>query len=291
MGLLHAAGRLPPPPITATNCIDEKFRFLHDQKTLDPYLIAVGSSVTWRNLNFAALDSSTRQRLRPVNAAPCYLDIEETGQLTRFMVDRYDNVRTVLTVVAMRDFQQCTGDRFFSRGLLSGYLDRTVPSALIYLRNFRPKNFLKDVLHIRGMRDGSDIQNPLVMDPYGSGPLRIAEPDPRHDVVIDPQCFRQLADLAGWLHHRHIRMVVVTMPDMPAWIDRYDPGAVRSNAWRSQLRYLADQGAFKLLDGNRYRHDPRFVDPAHFHWSETAGFTRWLSQKGAFAPTALAMHE
>jgi hypothetical protein len=27
---LDRAGRLPAPPLTATNCIDEKFKFLHE---------------------------------------------------------------------------------------------------------------------------------------------------------------------------------------------------------------------------------------------------------------------
>src|SRR4051794_19185838 len=69
---LAAVDCLPPPPITATNCIDKKFKFLHETDIRDPSLLAVGSSVTLRNLDFSILEDHYGGKVKPLNAAPCY---------------------------------------------------------------------------------------------------------------------------------------------------------------------------------------------------------------------------
>ena len=69
MALAHQA-LLPPPPLAATDCIDGKLALLREAPLEDRTLIAVGSSVTWRNLDMGLLE----QRLpgvRAYNAAPC----------------------------------------------------------------------------------------------------------------------------------------------------------------------------------------------------------------------------
>src|SRR4051812_19231072 len=43
LAALAAIDRLPAPPVTATNCIDEKFKFLHETEIRNPGLLAVGS--------------------------------------------------------------------------------------------------------------------------------------------------------------------------------------------------------------------------------------------------------
>src|SRR5690606_2462792 len=70
--VLNAAGSLPAAPITATYCIDEKFKYLAEQDLDDVDVLAVGSSVTWRNLDMRPLVARGLAD-NPINAAPCYL--------------------------------------------------------------------------------------------------------------------------------------------------------------------------------------------------------------------------
>jgi hypothetical protein len=57
---------LPQPLITATNCIDAKFKFVRESSMEDRNLIAVGSSVTWRNQDFFKCDTKRTGTGRPV---------------------------------------------------------------------------------------------------------------------------------------------------------------------------------------------------------------------------------
>jgi hypothetical protein len=108
--LLGRAGMLPPPPLTANACIDEKFKFLAENDLSDVDLIAVGSSVTWRNLDMAAFKKAGLAK-RPLNAAPCYLHVSETVSYTAFLLKGIPTVRTVVSVMAPRDFDQCAKPR------------------------------------------------------------------------------------------------------------------------------------------------------------------------------------
>jgi hypothetical protein len=56
---LHLAGRLPPPPVTGTWCIDEKMASLRSSAEIhNARIVAVGSSVTMRSLDFSTIPAS-----------------------------------------------------------------------------------------------------------------------------------------------------------------------------------------------------------------------------------------
>ncbi len=275
---LHRTGRLPAPPVTATNCIDEKFKFLHDASLDDRNLVAVGSSVTWRNLDFGTIEGRW-PGMRPINGAPCYLKVHETAFLTRFYLDNMPQARVVMSVFAMRDFERCTGSgAFFDMRDAKAYVFGSSEAWHLYFQNFTPLSFLRDVVALPGMRSGATVQAPLVMDKYGSGPLEITPPDIRSDVRTTPDCFEHLSGMARELKARGIGWVVVLFPPMPAWIAHYDPGAVRDRAWREAVaERLAGSGA-TLIDGRGGPafEDRHFTDPAHLHWAYTPAFTRWI---------------
>jgi hypothetical protein len=275
---LHRTGRLPAPPITATNCIDEKFKFLHDADLDDRNLVAVGSSVTWRNLDFATTEGRWPQ-MRPINAAPCYLKVHETAFLTRFYLDNMPQARVVLSIFAMRDFERCEGTgAFFNTRDAEAYVFEDQEAWHLYFQNFTPLSFVRDALALPSMRSGAATHAPLVMDKYGSGPLEITPPEIRNDVRTTPDCFDHLSAMARELKARGIAWVVVLFPPMPAWIAHYDPGAVRDGAWREAVaERLAGTGT-TLIDGRGgpMFEDRHFTDPAHLHWAYTPAFTRWI---------------
>lgn len=287
---LERTGHLPPPPLTATSCIDEKLKFVAEHAGDEPDLLAIGSSATWRNLDFSIL-GKVADFNRPLNGAPCYLHMHETAWLAEIYLDHFPSVRTVVTVLAMRDFEQCEGDgRIFSRFLGEAVLFEGVPEWLVYFVNFRPLHLIKDVRRIRDMRRGAIPDATLAMDHFGSGPLTLRPPDPRDDVAVAEECFAHLRAMEKKLEARHVQWMVVLLPPMPAWLERYDPAAARDGAWRDRVAATLVSPNTVLIDASRspFRANRHFVDPAHYHWRYAASFTRWIFEQSALAQASAA---
>lgn len=273
---LAAVGRLPPPPFVATDCIDEKFAFLSRQPLQDVDLVAVGSSVTWRNLDFSAVDTRRMGVTRPINAAPCWLYVQQTRHYTRFLVDNMPKVKHVMTVFGMRDFENCR-DRpdFFPETWLKLNLFHGVPAAPLYFVNFRPRPFAGMVLKIKEERQGG--KRPIVMDPWGSGPFEDA-PQSWVDIPQDPACLDALAGMKADLAARGLHWIVVLFPEMPMWRDRFDPDSRRDRAWRDRVTRVAAGPNVTVLDASEagLTDVAFFTDPAHLNWPQAARFTRWI---------------
>jgi hypothetical protein len=279
LALLERADRLPAPPLTATHCIDEKFKFLRETDIRNPDIIAVGSSVTWRNIDFSLFDRRLGDRADPLNAAPCFLKVNETAFLTDFYLRHMPRVRTVVTVFAMRDFDDCRGDgAFFDADDARRYVFDRMPGWPLYFKNFRPWTFAKDVVRVPAMRSGADSLAPMVMDRYGSGPLRIEPPDVRGDMAYTRACLDRLEKAARDLKARKVDWVVVLMPPMPAWIAAFDLGGRRDAAWRAAVAARLDGTGALLLDGARspIDADRQFTDPTHLHWDSVPILTTWI---------------
>jgi hypothetical protein len=276
--ILDRIERLPPPPLTATFCIDEKFMFMRNTVSQKPDILAVGSSATWRNLDFSVLRGIAGSA-RPLNGAPCYLKVHETAFLTGFYLDNMPSVQKVISVFAMRDFENCRGNpAFFDPATARRYVFDGWPAWHLYFLNFRPRHFFRDVVNLPAMRSGSDVRNAINMDLYGSAPLLITPPEIREDVVTTPECFQSAKDLARELAARNIIWSVILMPPMPAWLSAYDPTGVRDRNWRIMVAdRLKDTGAI-VIDGRDapLKDNENFTDPAHFHWSYVAAFSEWV---------------
>jgi hypothetical protein len=295
LAALDAAGRLPAPPLTATNCIDEKFKFLHDTAIRNPSLLAVGSSVTWRNLDFSFFRARYGDRVLPLNAAPCYLYANQTAYLTEFLLDNMPSVKTVLSVFSMRDFSRCEASptEFFDPDDARSYVFGKDPSWLLYFKNFRPVSFLRDVIQLPDMRSGKETSAPLVMDEYGSGPLMLPEPEIRQDVHLDTSCLGHLRRMSESLARRGVNFVVVLMPVMPAWQDAYDPGGVRDAEYRSAVTRALTATETVLIDTSKSLRlaDENFSDPAHLQWPSVAILMRHLIARLDATPIALSRSE
>lgn len=279
LNLLDRAGRLPAPPLTATNCIDEKFSFMRDHVDMAPKLIAIGSSVTWRNLDFSVLGEPGLAALRPLNAAPCFLHVNETAYLTRFYLNNMPSVETVLSVFAMRDFEACEGDgAFFDATTARRYMFDRWPGGPLYFMNFRPMLFFRDALHLPTMRSGADQTRTLEMDPWGSGPITLNPPKIGGNLVIAEACFEHLERLQRDMAARNVRWIVVLLPPMQAWLNAYDRDGERDRAWRAEVARRLTAESVTLLDAREGFpvQDSQFTDPAHFQWSAVSAFTRWI---------------
>lgn len=278
--ILERLGRLPAPPITATNCIDEKLKFLHERDLGQVNLLTVGSSVAWHSVDLRPFKHHYGSGVHPLNAAPCYLRMNQIAFLTNFYLDHLPKVRTVLGVFAMRDFAECATNptEFFDRDDAGRYIFDKAPSWHLYVKNFRPKSFFKDVIELPEMRTGENAPEALNMDRYGWTPLHIDIPEVRHDVIMDPTCLRALSAMSTSLTRRGVRFISVLLPPMPSWLERYDPNGVRDRRYRRSVATALDPSRAVVIDAAEALRpdDEYFTDPAHIHPDSVPGFTRFV---------------
>jgi hypothetical protein len=280
LGALATVGRLPAPPVSGTWCIDEKLAWLRNHRDeLQSGVIAVGSSVTWRDLDFSALPEETRRASGgTINAAPCFLQISQTRFFTAFLLDHQPTTRTVITIVAGVDFENCTTTpkAFFDARMAEKFLYNEYSSIglWLYYRNFRPISFLQDIWQRRARE--------IVFDAFGSGPLTTDGPNFQHPFMrpYKPQaaCFEELRGMAKDLRERGIQFIVVTIPTMPRWAKDYDPEGEMRTAFLSNVRSAVSGTGAILVDAAISYSLPNeaFTDPAHLQWRETARFTRFV---------------
>ncbi|MFZ5781830.1 MAG: hypothetical protein ACOY4R_16685 [Pseudomonadota bacterium] len=280
LACLQRLDSLPPPPFTATTCIDEKLKFLSEQPLQRIDLIAVGSSVTWRNLDMAAFQEAGLAH-HPLNAAPCYLHASETTFLTSFLLNRMPRVQTVVTVVAPRDFEACRtpSDEFFSKRLAEAYIFNGLPALPVYLANFKPQDFARDALRIRAMR--TDPQHPLSlsMDAFGSGPLHRSGdwlPPP----ALEEACFPALTALEATVKQHGGRLVVAAFPMEAEWRRRFDPDGAIQAAFEARLQQALVESETTFLSGDHPAlRDLVHADAVHLLWESARSYSRSMAER------------
>ncbi|MBI0432293.1 hypothetical protein [Roseomonas sp. KE0001] len=284
---LASQGLLAPPPLAATNCIDDKFVLLREAPLEDRTLVAIGSSVTWRNLDMAVLERRFPGH-RAYNAAPCYLHIDQTGFMTGFLLERMPEVETVLVVVAPRDFEACpVAERaFFDTALADAYLDGLVPRWLPYLTGFRPIYLAREALE---RRDPPLRPEDTVEDDFGSSILRRPH-DWRPPPYFDEACFPALTGLEETVAARGARLVLAVAPIMPEWAETFDPDDRLVEGWVRRVAGALHRPDSLLIDGRALDwEDARFADPVHLLYPNHTAFTEFVAEAMAAGPrTALA---
>jgi hypothetical protein len=274
LAALLALDRLPPPPVSGTWCIDSRFAWLRAAPPLDQAaLIAVGSSTTWRNIDFDVVSSELKDR-GVVNASPCFLTINQTRFLTEYYLQRVTETKTVLTVLAPRDFEGCSRNptAFFDPDIADPYIDGQTNPWWLYFRNFRFRDVLLHAIH-------ADQRRPeMKYDRYGSGPLTRAVPETGRPFKPELSCYSELTRLANVLESKGVRLIAVTFPVMPAWAERHDPSGVTQANFKSAVQAALAPTKAVLVDGMTDWRVPNsaFTDPVHLQWSEAAAFTRFI---------------
>jgi hypothetical protein len=186
----------------------------------------------------------------------------------------------VMSVFSMRDFSACAASptEFFQREDAEGYVFGKEPGWHLYLKNFRPVSFMRDVVELPGMRSGKDISASLVMDPYGSGPFTLPKPEIRENFELDPTCLDHLSAMSEDLSRRGIDFIVVLLPQMPAWRDAYDPGGARDAAFRREVSQRLGGTDTVLIDAQQGLEltNDQFTDHAHLQWRSVPLLMRYL---------------
>jgi hypothetical protein len=298
LGALALVDRLPAPPVSGTWCIDEKLVWLGDhRRELQSGVVAVGSSVTMRDLDFSALPEETREASGgTINAAPCFLQLGQTRFFANFLLDHQPKTHTVITIVAGIDFENCTTTpkAFFDYKLGEGFLYRYYSRMVglwVYYRNLRPISFMRDVRQTRQRRLWE-----VVYDGFGSAPLTTDGPNFHHPFMRphkpEAACFEELRGMARDLRKRGIQLIVVTFPTMPRWAEEHDSKGEMTAQFLSSVRSAVSGTGAILVDATTSYPLPTeaFTDPAHLQWREVARFTRFVweqaRQLGAKLPAA-----
>lgn len=274
LAALLAVDRLPPPPVSGTWCIDSRFAWLREGPPLkQASLIAVGSSTTWRNLNLDVVPAELKDA-GVVNAAPCFLTINQTRYLTEYFLQRAPEIKTLLTVLTPRDFEGCSRNptAFFDPAIADPYIDGEASPWWLYFRNFRLRDVLLHAIY------AGERRPELTYDRYGSGPLVRAVQDMGRPFKPEAPCYSELTRLAKLLEAKGVQFIAVIFPVMPAWAKRHDPSGVAQTSFRSAVQTALGATEAILVDGMTDWHvpDPAFTDPVHLQWPETAAFTRFI---------------
>jgi hypothetical protein len=277
LAFFKVEGVLPPTPITGTGCIDVKFDYLRTRPIEDVTLLALGSSVTWRNLNVDALQV-TRPDRQAVNAATCYLYVNQTAHWAGYLLPHAPRTKIVLTVVSPRDFQQCpaAADAFFDADEATDLLFEGASPWPIYATNLRLRGFFGQGL---GALTDDFVRVELKQDAHGSAPLFVPLPFD-FKISLDGRCMQQLGELERVVTERGARLVLVHFPTQPDWRAKHDPTGEKVAAFKQQVRATLQAPTTVVIDGAEHAVKPdQFADPMHLLWPATAAFSTFIAER------------
>ncbi len=281
-GLNHF-GLRPPPQFSNNLCLDQKLDWLRAHPQEAPTVLAVGSSVTWRNFDAGAVQEAAGGRAVALNAAFCGLRMNQTAFTAGYFLARMSSVRDVLTIVAPLDLAECsTHDaKVFEPADVDDYIYRRSWRYLYYLKYFDPIILAKNVWIIHDQKNGEMPLDVAIFDRYGGGPLDTSVS--RETLVYgelpsaDPQCLSALHELALRLTASGRRLVVVMEPMSPDWIRQYDPEGTGMKQLAAEVAgALAGSSASLWVPGTTDLplHADAFIDAIHLRWSAARVFSR-----------------
>lgn len=269
-----AEARAPAPPISSLVHIDEKLRFLREHPALAPTVLAVGSSVTWRQLAGDAFKELAGGPNRFLNGAVAHLQIHQTRALTRFYLAHYRSVRDVLVMVSLGDFEDCSEEprNLFPPRDAARYTFGGWPALYFQLRYFSPGRYVQTLMSLEQRR--TPFTGDLYLDRYGSGPVELPEDVDlglRYDSFeTDPACIDELIGLARDVRERGAHLALVFTPIHPKYraLHADDVHGLREVAARldQEAEQFGDSlQVFDLMDVPEFQGDA-FYDALHLQW-------------------------
>jgi hypothetical protein len=269
---IFAPDRLPAPAIARVVHLDEKLRFIHEHKDIQPTVLAVGSSIAWRQISGEAFESVAGGPKHFLNGATVYMKTHQTRKFARFLTAHYRTVHTLLVVTSLPDFEDCTDDRepMFDAEDAARYAFKRWPAAYFYLQYFAPMRYLNAALSLPQRR--IPFSGDLYIDQYGSGPV-IVSPETKlglryGEFEVDRACVYKLAELSQDMTRRGIRTMIVFAPVHPDYRQRYPASthAVAAIVDKIRAETEGDNSFVMVLhDDKRFTVDD-FFDAFHLQW-------------------------
>jgi len=281
LGGLAWAERLPAPPITKVEYLDEKLRFIRDNPGLDPTLMVVGSSVAWRQFDGEPFASRLGQG-RVLNGASGFLKVHQTRFLTHFYMDHFPHIQTVVLMFGPPDFENCTKvpAQLFDFDDASGYAFDKEAAAPFYVRYFAPVTYLRRAMDYHERR--AALTGDFWMDQYGSSPMQWTPAMMRglrySALHFDRACIDVLISLLTEIKVRGIRPVVVFSPIHPEYRRQYPEVHQRLKLVAEQIAPRVRPG-IDFFDFSKSDFAPDdFFDAVHLQWSAVRTFSDILAK-------------
>lgn len=281
---------LPAPAISRLVQIDEKLRFIRTHPEMDPEILAVGSSITWRQIDGRAFNPADEGPGGFLNGGAGLLNIHQTRDMLEFYLDRFARVGTVLILTGPPDFADCTRQpaALLDHEDAGAYAFEEWPAAYFYFRYFAPQRYLRTALSLADRR--TPLLGDLYLDPYGSSPLEVPKAMQRGlrygPIDPDPACTTALVQLSHRLTARDLKLVVVFAPvhpdyrrQHPAVLDWLDSAARDVEAATPS----DDTRVVRLSHAAEFAPDD-FYDAFHLQWSAVQRLSGMIASVMTAAP-------
>lgn len=273
--VLSRAGLLAPPPYVATWCIDQKLDFLSKADLETVELAAVGSSAAWRNLDMTVI--AEELDAKALNAAPCYLSVDQTAYLTDFLLPRMPELDVLVAVFLPRDFASCVPQQteFFDARLADAVFEHRLPDWLPYITGFRPMHLITYAYQRAKGTGGFGV----AVHDDGLGSAVFAEPfDWWPDLSVSEDCIVALTRLETITKAHGVQLVVALSPQDPAWMEEWDPDGTLLAAWRKRLNESVSSEVL-IIDGNTLGlASEQFADSMHLLHPSEAVFSQLIAR-------------
>jgi hypothetical protein len=286
--------RLAPPALSRSVFLDDKLAFLRDRHEAGPTLLAVGSSVTWRQLDGEPFAAAAGGPSAVLNGGTAYLQLSQTRFLTKFYQDHLKGVRTVMLLTGLPDFRNCTSEpvELLDERDGAAYAFDREPAGPLYVKYFAPVRYLKAFATLPTAR--RPFVGDRYNDRYGSGPLLVpaAEVSGLRYGAIEPDaaCAAALEGLAQDLRRRGVSLVVVFAPVHPEHRRLFAASHAQLKALRAELEpaLRANGGRVIDLDEDPRFSAPDFFDAFHLQWPAVRRLSRIIAERMAPAGGAVA---
>jgi len=273
--LLFAPDRVPPPAITPIAQIDQKLQFIRDNPQIDPRIVAVGSSITYRQLAGDEFSDIAGGRQHFLNGGVVHLQVDQTRQFADFYLDNYPNIETVLMLTSIPDFEDCSSERepMLDPDSARGFSFDRYPSVFYYLKYFSPQRY------VRGAMGRAERQTPfygdLYIDEYGSGPMKARKGQSlglRYGAFeIDPTCIDAMERFATDMARRGVQLAIVFAPIHPEYRAKLPQTMTEFERAIAEIKErVADEKTFLLdLHASAQFKPQDYYDAFHLVWSGT----------------------
>lgn len=266
---------MPAPAISTLVHMDEKLRFIRERPALDPTILAVGSSVTWRQVAGGAFDGIAGGPGRFLNGGTALLQVHQTRAMAGFYLDHFPNVRTLLVLVSLPDFSDCTvqPEHLVAQRDAARYTFNDWPSPYFYFRYVSPQRYLRTAMTLPERR--TPLTGDLYLDAHGSGPLQVPDTMKRGlrygKIARDPACVAALDGLVADTEARGVQLVLVFAPIHPDYRASFPAETAWLGGVASQVAAAAKRSGKNTLVLDMIR-DPSFAgqdffDAFHLQWN------------------------
>lgn len=277
----HSMKIEPPPAISNSISFDEKALFLHNRGGIDAKVIAIGSSMTLRNLDSVQISHMLVDQRDYVNLAAWSLKIRHTDALTRNVLD-ISQPKMVITVIGLSDFYyDSQPDEFYDASVWKEFIQGK-RYWLTVAQKFEITTFVTRLYEARRYRASRKNGGTLKYDEWGGCMFDLVYPNvpkKRWNLIYKPQQvdqinYEKLEVLSKYLQSKGVKYVIAQAPcRTTAFPTEYEQKAAEEH-WHKVSEIAKSSGAiFINMHGVLDFDDTHFVDYTHLNQRGARVFT------------------